>query len=120
MTWTRSSNSMFLGVCSGLAKKFNIQVSLLRLLWFVSVFFVGFGLLAYICLAIALPREDREFEAREPKILGVAYRLSRHSDIEIGLLRFMFLFFTFFSSGLVILVYLALHFILKPTLDDYR
>ncbi len=44
------------GVCAGLAEYFEFDVTLLRVIWFVAVFFTGgFALLVYIVLAIILP-----------------------------------------------------------------
>lgn len=49
-------NKMISGVCNGIAEYFNIDVSLIRLL-FVLATLIGFGsaLLVYIVLAIILP-----------------------------------------------------------------
>ncbi|HCF56454.1 MAG TPA: hypothetical protein DFS52_00455, partial [Myxococcales bacterium] len=45
------------GVCRGLANRFGAPVALLRLLLVLSVFFGGWGILLYIALWIAMPRE---------------------------------------------------------------
>ena len=45
------------GVASGVAEYFGLDVSLVRLLWFVSFFFGGFGLLLYVGLWIIAPLE---------------------------------------------------------------
>ena len=45
------------GVASGVAERFDLDPTLVRLLWVVSVFFGGFGLLAYIVMAIIVPLE---------------------------------------------------------------
>lgn len=43
------------GVCSGIAAYFGTQALLIRLLFFISVFFGGFGILLYIILWIIVP-----------------------------------------------------------------
>lgn len=50
------------GVASGLAEYFNLDVSLVRVLWVVSIFFGGLGLLLYIAMAIIVPFE--------PEVIG--------------------------------------------------
>ena len=43
------------GVCAGLADYFDLDPTIIRVLWVLAVFFAGTGLLAYIVLWIALP-----------------------------------------------------------------
>ena len=45
------------GVCSGLAKYFNIDPTLVRLALVLCVLFAGFGILAYIIAALVIPEE---------------------------------------------------------------
>lgn len=45
------------GVASGLAEYFDLDVSLVRVLWVLSIFFGGLGILLYIALAIIVPLE---------------------------------------------------------------
>ena len=45
------------GVSSGLAEYFDVDVSLVRILWVVSIFFGGIGILLYIVMAIIVPME---------------------------------------------------------------
>ena len=42
------------GVCGGLAEYFDIDSSIVRIVWLVLVLFAGTGLLAYIICAIVL------------------------------------------------------------------
>jgi phage shock protein PspC (stress-responsive transcriptional regulator) len=47
------------GVCAGLAHYFNIDVTLIRLIWLLAIFFgVGSPILVYIIMAIILPKYD--------------------------------------------------------------
>ena len=45
------------GVCGGAAKYFNIDPVLVRVLWAISFFVFGTGLLAYIIAWIIIPEE---------------------------------------------------------------
>src|SRR5260370_24361128 len=43
------------GVCAGLADYFDLDPTIIRLVWLLAFLFAGAGLLAYIILWIALP-----------------------------------------------------------------
>ncbi len=45
------------GVASGIAEYFDLDVSLVRVLWVLSIFVGGMGILLYIALAIIVPLE---------------------------------------------------------------
>jgi len=45
------------GVAAGVAEFFDLDPTLVRLVWFASIFFGGFGLLLYILMAIIVPNE---------------------------------------------------------------
>jgi phage shock protein PspC (stress-responsive transcriptional regulator) len=49
------------GVASGLAEFFDLDVSLIRILWVLSVFVGGFGILLYVALAIIVPLEPETY-----------------------------------------------------------
>lgn len=53
----RSSNKMFLGVCSGIAEFFRIDATIIRL---IAVFFalagIGSGIVVYLIAAIIIPK----------------------------------------------------------------
>ncbi len=49
------------GVCSGIAEYFNIDVTIVRLLW-VLFCFVAAGILAYLICAIVIPEQPRTEE----------------------------------------------------------
>ena len=46
------------GVCGGIAEYFNIDPSIVRLLWVVFSIMYGAGLLVYIIAALILPRKS--------------------------------------------------------------
>ena len=45
------------GVAAGVAERFDLDPTLVRVLWVLSVFFGGFGLVMYIVMAIIVPLE---------------------------------------------------------------
>jgi phage shock protein PspC (stress-responsive transcriptional regulator) len=54
---TRSETDRVLaGVAGGIAQRFEINSTLVRLAWVLSVLFGGLGILAYLILAIVLPQ----------------------------------------------------------------
>jgi len=56
---------MIFGVCGGLAKYFDIDPTIVRLIFVLTIFLGGVGLVAYIILAIVTPMEDSK--ASEPR-----------------------------------------------------
>ena len=52
-----SSNKMICGVCAGIANYFNIDPTIVRLIWALLVLCAGTGILAYIIGAIIIPNE---------------------------------------------------------------
>jgi phage shock protein PspC (stress-responsive transcriptional regulator) len=49
------------GVCGGLAKYLNMDVSIMRILALALVLFAGGGLLAYIICALVIPEEPENY-----------------------------------------------------------
>lgn len=47
------------GVCMGLARQFNLSVTLLRLAFLLGAFFGGWGVIIYIALWAIMPKEPR-------------------------------------------------------------
>lgn len=45
------------GVCAGIAEYFDIDPTVVRLLWVLATLFVGAGVLAYIIAAVVMPRK---------------------------------------------------------------
>lgn len=48
------------GVCSGLGDYFDIDPTIIRLIWLAMIFAVGTGVLAYIIAWIIVPEEPAE------------------------------------------------------------
>ena len=55
--YRKTTDRMLMGVCSGLAEYFNIDVSVIRLAWVILSCFGGAGIVAYIIAAIIVPEE---------------------------------------------------------------
>lgn len=68
------TDKMILGVCGGLAKYFDIDVSIVRIVWAATVLFYGTGFLFYLIAAFVLPYED---EVREN---GEVYESNAYSE----------------------------------------
>jgi phage shock protein C len=61
---TRSeSDRVLAGVAGGIARRFGLNSTLVRLAWLVAVVFGGFGILAYLILWIALPKGSAHIPA---------------------------------------------------------
>ena len=56
------SDKKLCGVCSGIAKYFGLDPTLVRLIWALLVVFAGSGILAYIVCAIVMPDEPGYIE----------------------------------------------------------
>lgn len=52
------SEKKLAGVCAGFADYFDIDVTIVRVLWICSVLCLGFGILPYIIFWLILPSED--------------------------------------------------------------
>jgi phage shock protein C len=54
------------GVCLGMAEYFDLDVTLIRVVWLLCVIFGGFGLLAYLAAWIVMPNESYALPAPYP------------------------------------------------------
>jgi phage shock protein PspC (stress-responsive transcriptional regulator) len=97
--WTRASNqSMLGGVCAGIAHRYQIDVTIVRL-FFVLFLFTGIGFLLYLLLWIILPSEPipsftkkRLFRSPDNKrIGGVCAGLGFYFNIDAWIFRILFL-----------------------------
>ena len=52
------TNKKIAGVCGGIAEYFEIEPSIVRIIWFVITWFYGIGVAAYIACALILPTES--------------------------------------------------------------
>ena len=51
------SDCKIAGVCSGIAKYFDLDPTVIRLLWILITVFGGSGIIAYIICALIMPEE---------------------------------------------------------------
>jgi phage shock protein C len=110
----RDPDGVIGGVCSGLAKAFAIDTSLLRIILIVSTLLLGTGAGLYLLLWIALPRADRVDRAMDRRLLGVCAQIAGRFETEVGLVRFLVLLSFLVSFGVTFFVYVLLYFLL-PT-----
>jgi phage shock protein C len=52
------TNRKLAGVCAGFARYWDMDVTLLRVLWLVFAIFTGVGFIAYLVAWMALPRDE--------------------------------------------------------------
>jgi len=58
--WYRARHGKVIaGVCMGLAKQFNLSVTLLRLAFLLGTFIGGWGVIIYVALWAIMPKEPR-------------------------------------------------------------
>ena len=93
-------NRVIAGVASGVAEFFGLDPTLVRVLWFLSIFFGGVSLLLYIGLAIIVPLEPLAAGAAT----GAAEAAEPHRHGPGGGGRWV----TFFGIALILLGGLAL------------
>ena len=55
-----TSNKMIAGVCAGIGKYFNLDPTIVRVLYVLMVFFAGFGILLYLILWLVIPSESQQ------------------------------------------------------------
>lgn len=100
------------GVASGVAEYFDLDPSLVRVLWFLSILLGGVGLFLYIGMAIIVPIEPISTEATA-EVTGLAGG-HRHASRGEGRLT------TFVGFVLILFGGLALSHQLLPSLDIER
>ena len=54
------SDKKLCGVCGGIAEYFDIDSTVIRLLWLLATFFFGSGILCYIICALVTPVKKEE------------------------------------------------------------
>ena len=107
------SNRVLAGVAGGVAEYFDLDPTLVRVLWFLSVFFGGVSLVLYIGLAIIMPLEPLgDADAAET---AVASEPHRHATRGSGRLT------TFVGIALILFGAVALlHALLPAWADSWR
>ena len=110
-------DAILAGVCSGLAKSFGMEVWLMRFLWVIGICFLGISVLAYVVLAICLPREDRIPESQHKMIFGVCARLAKLAQIDVALARVIAVLLFLLSGGTAIVAYVILYFVVPSNTE---
>lgn len=52
---------MLAGVCGGVAEYFNLDPTVVRILWALVAWFAGAGIIAYIICAFVIPEKEDDF-----------------------------------------------------------
>ena len=53
------SDKKIAGVCGGIAQYFDVDATLVRVIWVIAFFVYGLGLLPYIICWLVIPRENK-------------------------------------------------------------
>ncbi|VUT25718.1 MAG: DNA-binding transcriptional activator PspC [Candidatus Methanolliviera sp. GoM_oil] len=104
------------GVCSGIGEYFDLDPTLIRVLWVIITVFTDFapGIIAYILLWLIVPEEPAKIESSEAEVEGkgidVDVKIDDRKGVDdrkdnktrsilviIGILLFAFVFFKYFS-----------------------
>ena len=104
-------DKMIDGVCGGLAEYLNVDVNVIRILWLISIFLKGLGIVAYILAMIIVPVNPAHRELKEEE------KKKRNPVFFWGLLLIIigFLIQLFYSShnyfiGFAQFIYYIIHF----------
>ena len=88
---TRSTTDRTLGgVAAGIAHHFDVDVTLVRVLWILAAIVGGTGFLVYIVLWIALPEEPTDGPSRATGAVAIAEERYARGEItaeELGRIR---------------------------------
>jgi phage shock protein PspC (stress-responsive transcriptional regulator) len=69
--WYRAREGrMIAGVCRGLADRFALPLALVRVLFILSIFAGGWGIIVYIALWIAMPQTPLALPAAQTAVAG--------------------------------------------------
>ena len=113
-----SGDRKIAGVCAGLGEHFDIDPVIIRLFFLFSVFFGGFGVLAYVIMWILVPlnggppaenttRPRLQLSSADRKIAGVCGGLGEYFAIDPVFFRVGFAVLAF-TCGVGILLYFVL------------
>lgn len=111
----KKENKKIAGVCSGIADYFDIDPTLVRLIWVLLFICFGFGLIMYVAAMLVMPKEDTPNESVEAKklyrlkddrkIAGVCSGFGEYFDIDPTFVRLAWLIATL-CYGIGALAYL--------------
>ncbi len=55
---TEKNEAKLFGVCGGLAEYFDVDPTVIRIIWIMMVFALGTGLIAYLACALCMPKKS--------------------------------------------------------------
>ena len=55
---TENGDAKIFGVCGGIAEYFDVDPTVVRIIWALMIFAVGTGLLAYFVCALCMPKKS--------------------------------------------------------------
>ena len=113
------------GVCGGISETYDVDVSLVRLLFVVISIFYGTGIIIYITLMLILPKGDdtdkpHEIKEKTPSkatiyrlregkmVAGICSGFADKQNTDVSLVRLAVVLVTVFSSGIPIILYIVL------------
>jgi phage shock protein PspC (stress-responsive transcriptional regulator) len=113
------------GVASGVAEFFDLDPTVVRVAWFLSIFFGGLGIFVYIVMALIVPLEpladvtpaEAAVAGADPAAFGpaaVTFTSHRHTPRQPG--RWSL----FIGAGLILLGVLALVDVVLPAWESWR
>lgn len=70
------------GVCAGVADYFDIDVSIIRVVWFILIFAASFGLLLYIACWIAMPEKQKVAQVMREDELAAEMRYAKNANYD--------------------------------------
>ena len=86
MTLNRSETDRVIGgVAGGVAQRFGLSSTLVRVAWVLSILFGGFGVLAYVILWIVLPKGPPQMPAM--RVAEERYARGEITAAEFGRIR---------------------------------
>lgn len=112
LRWTRSDDAIIGGVAKGLARTFDLEPWLVRVV-FLILGAMGFGIILYFMFLISLPKESDLGATDRKMILGVCLELHKRGHLELGLARFIALGLLVLSWGSALVGYLILYVVFK-------
>ncbi|MCH9617116.1 MAG: hypothetical protein SP4CHLAM5_04680 [Chlamydiia bacterium] len=105
------------GVCGGLAQYFQLDASIIRILWVLLTFLSGgIFLLIYLLCWLILPLGPKAYvvanykrlyrSKRDKRISGICGGCGKFFKIDSNILRLIFVVVTFFSFGTMVVLYI--------------
>ena len=103
------------GVAAGMARDFQLDVVLVRIVW-IAAFCLGVGILAYALCWIAFPKASDSDAGQHKRISGVCLEVAKRSGQPVGVIRLAALCLLLASGGSAVIGYvLAMLILPSPT-----